>query len=198
MVAVRGRSGAGKTTLLNLVGGLDRPDHGRVVVAGRDVAALDEAGLVRLRREVVGFVFQTFGLIPVLTAAENVGMALRLTGTPPAEREERVRLLLALVDLEAQARQRPQELSGGQQQRVAIARALANRPRLLIADESTGQLDSETGRSIMELIRSVVRSEGVTALVTALVATLVATHDAGLLGVADRVVTLHDGRLVPD
>jgi putative ABC transport system ATP-binding protein len=190
LTVVKGRSGSGKTTLLNLIGGLDTPDAGQVKVAGRTVTALGEAELLRLRRETVGFVFQSFGLIPVLSAAENVGVPLRLTRTRPRERDERVRLLLSLVGLADHADQRSYELSGGQQQRVAIARALANRPRLLIADEPTGQLDSETAQSIMRLIRAVVRSEGVTALV--------ATHDPVLLGYADRLLELHDGALVAD
>ncbi|WP_433247165.1 ABC transporter ATP-binding protein [Streptosporangium sp. CA-135522] len=189
LVAIRGRSGSGKTTLLNLVGGLDRPDAGRVTVTGREVTSLAEDGLLSLRRDVIGFVFQSFGLIPVLSAAENVGVPMRLARTPVAEREERVRMLLALVGLADHANQRPYELSGGQRQRVAIARSLANRPRLLIADEPTGQLDSQTGRQIMQLIRALVRSEGVTALV--------ATHDPGLITLADRVLELRDGVLRP-
>ncbi|MEV8635315.1 ABC transporter ATP-binding protein [Streptosporangium sp. NPDC051023] len=189
LVAIRGRSGSGKTTLLNLVGGLDRPDAGRVTVAGHEVTSLTEEGLLALRRDVVGFVFQSFGLIPVLSAAENVGVPMRLVRTPVAEREERVRVLLALVGLADHAGQRPYELSGGQRQRVAIARALANRPRLLIADEPTGQLDSQTGRQIMRLIRAVARSEGVTALV--------ATHDPALITLADRVLELRDGAMRP-
>jgi putative ABC transport system ATP-binding protein len=191
LLCVQGRSGSGKTTLLNLLGGLDRPDSGTVEVAGRDVTAMPERELLGLRRHTVGFVFQSFGLLPILSAAENVGVPLRLVGTDPAEREERVRLLLDLVGLGAHTAQRPYELSGGQQQRVAIARALANRPEVLIADEPTGQLDSHTGRSVMELLRSVVDGEGVTAVV--------ATHDPVLLGLADRVVELRDGQLLePD
>lgn len=188
LVALKGRSGSGKTTLLNLVGGLDTPDAGKVTVEGRDLAGLGENGLLELRRDHVGFIFQSFGLIPILTAAENVGVPLRLRKTDPREREERVALLLALVGLADHAEQRPGELSGGQQQRVAIARALANKPSLLIADEPTGQLDAETGLAVMELLRAVVRSEGVTALV--------ATHDAALLDLADRVLELSDGEIV--
>jgi len=189
-VALVGRSGSGKTTLLNLVGGLDRPDEGSVIVDGVDVAALDEDGQDQLRRDQVSFVFQTFGLIPVLTAAENVGLPLRLRDAPVAERERRVELLLELVGLSAHALQRPDELSGGQQQRVAIARAMAASPRLLVADEPTGQLDSETGLSVMALIRGVVEAEGMTALV--------ATHDPVMIALADRAVHLVDGRLVED
>ncbi|MEU5741660.1 ABC transporter ATP-binding protein [Streptomyces tendae] len=188
LVALKGRSGSGKTTLLNIVGGLDAPDAGRVEVDGRSLADLDEDGLLALRRDRVGFVFQSFGLIPILTAAENVGVPMRLRRAAPRDREERVELLLSLVGLADHAAQRPGELSGGQQQRVAIARALANDPALLIADEPTGQLDAETGHSVMELLRAVVRSEQVTALV--------ATHDATLLDLADRVLELRDGEIV--
>jgi len=188
LTALKGRSGSGKTTLLNLVGGLDVPTGGRIVLDGCELAGLDEDGRLALRRDRIGFVFQSFGLLPVLTAAENVGVPMRLRRMPAKQREERVRSLLALVGLADHAAQRPGELSGGQQQRVAIARALANEPALIIADEPTGQLDSETGRSVMELLRAVVRSEGVTVLV--------ATHDPALMELADRVVELRDGRLV--
>ncbi|MGV9274976.1 ABC transporter ATP-binding protein [Streptomyces griseosporeus] len=188
LVALKGRSGSGKTTLLNIVGGLDTPDRGRVTVDGSDLSALGEEGLLALRRDRIGFVFQSFGLLPILTAAENVGVPLRMRRADPREREERVELLLSLVGLADHAAQRPTELSGGQQQRVAIARALANAPALLIADEPTGQLDAETGHAVMELLRAVVRSEQVTALV--------ATHDATLLDLADRVLELRDGEIV--
>jgi putative ABC transport system ATP-binding protein len=188
LVAVRGRSGSGKTTLLNVIGGLDVPTGGTVHVAGQDVTAMTERERVMLRRGTVAYIFQSFGLIPMLSASENVGIPLRITGMDPRQREERVRLLLSVVGLDDHARQRPNELSGGQQQRVAIARALAVSPRLLIADEPTGQLDSETGRQIMRLLRTVVRSEGITALV--------ATHDALLTDLADDVLTLEDGRLL--
>ncbi|RMB82830.1 ABC transporter ATP-binding protein [Streptomyces shenzhenensis] len=187
LVALKGRSGSGKTTLLNVVGGLDTPDRGRITVDGRELAALDENGLLELRRDRIGFVFQSFGLVPILSAAENVGVPMRLRRADPREREERVELLLSLVGLADHAAQRPGELSGGQQQRVAIARALANRPALLIADEPTGQLDAETGHAVMELLRAVVHSERVTALV--------ATHDTTLLDLADRVLELSDGKI---
>lgn len=190
LLAVKGRSGSGKTTLLNLIGGLDTPDSGHVSVAEQQVNTLSEAGLQHMRRETVGFVFQSFGLIPVLSAAENIGVALRLTRTRARERETRVRLLLSLVGLTDQAEQRPYELSGGQQQRVAIARALAHQPRVLIADEPTGQLDSETAQSIMQLIQAVVREQGVTAVV--------ATHDPLLIKHADRVIELSDGTVTSD
>jgi putative ABC transport system ATP-binding protein len=190
LLVVRGRSGSGKTTLLNLLGGLDRPDGGTVRLAGRDLSGLGEDDLVEVRRRQVGYVFQSFGLLPILSAAENVGVPLRLVRTDPRARERRVAELLDLVGLTAHTAQRPHEMSGGQQQRVAIARALANEPDVLVADEPTGQLDSATGRAVMELIRSLVRERGVTAVV--------ATHDPALIGLADRVVELSDGRVVAD
>ncbi|PJI94679.1 ABC transporter ATP-binding protein [Luteimicrobium subarcticum] len=190
LVALVGRSGSGKTTLLNCVGGLDRPDGGRVVVAGREVSSLDEDGLVDLRRDVVSYVFQTFGLVPVLSAAENVGVPLRLRKLPASVREERVALLLDLVGLGDHAEQRPGEMSGGQQQRVAIARALASSPRLLIADEPTGQLDTATGQAVMALLRAVVEAEGMTAIVS--------THDPLMMSLSDRVIRLADGRVLAE
>jgi putative ABC transport system ATP-binding protein len=190
LVAVRGRSGAGKTTLLNIIGGLDRPTSGKVFVDGVEVSHASESELVNLRRRSIGFVFQSFGLVPILSAAENVGVPLRLAKMRAADREQQVAVLLELVGLGAHAKQRPYELSGGQQQRVAVARALANDPKLLIADEPTGQLDSETGRSIMDLLRAIVHARGMTALV--------ATHDAALIDLADRVLVLRDGALVPE
>jgi putative ABC transport system ATP-binding protein len=188
LVALIGRSGSGKTTLLNVVGGLDSPTSGEVYVAGRNVAKMPARERTLLRRSTISFIFQSFGLIPMLTAAENVGIPLRITSAPRAQREERVRVMLSVVGLDGHARQRPNELSGGQQQRVAIARALVGRPELLIADEPTGQLDSETGRQIMRLLRTVVETEGITALV--------ATHDATLLELADHVLALEDGQLI--
>ncbi|MBT0769585.1 ABC transporter ATP-binding protein [Kineosporia sp. J2-2] len=187
MTALVGRSGSGKTTLLNLVGGLDSPDAGTVFVNGAEVTGLNEAGRSRLRRDTVAYVFQTFGLVPVLSAAENVGVPLRMRRTPREERERRVATLLELVGLAGHADQRPDELSGGQQQRVAIARALASSPRLLVADEPTGQLDAETGLSVMALLRGVVESEGVTALIS--------THDPVMMRLADRVIRISDGRV---
>jgi putative ABC transport system ATP-binding protein len=187
LVALRGRSGSGKTTLLNVVGGLDTPDGGSVMVAGQDVTTMNDQERMRLRRDTVSYIFQSFGLLPVLSAAENVGVPLRISGVEPKIREERVALMLSIVGLTDHARQRPGELSGGQQQRVAVARALATRPALLLADEPTGQLDQETGKQIMRLLRAVVRSEGVTALV--------ATHDPMLIDIADDVLHLQDGAI---
>jgi putative ABC transport system ATP-binding protein len=187
LTALIGRSGSGKTTLLNVIGGLDRPTGGSIHVAGQDVTAMNERERLLFRRNSVAFIFQSFGLIPILSAAENAGVPLRIAGAPVKEREERVSLMLNLVGLAGHARQRPNELSGGQQQRVAIARALASRPQLLIADEPTGQLDSQTGRQIMRLLRTVVHSEGITALV--------ATHDPVLIDLADQTFRLDDGVL---
>ncbi len=187
LVALRGRSGSGKTTLLNIVGGLDMPDDGRVRVGDSEVTSMSEHERMRLRRTSVAFIFQSFGLIPILSAAENVGVPLRIAGLPPKEREERVRLMLDIVGLGEHTKQRPGELSGGQQQRVAIARALAGSPQVLLADEPTGQLDSETGKQIMRLLHAVVESEGVTALV--------ATHDPNLISMADSVLELEDGQI---
>jgi putative ABC transport system ATP-binding protein len=188
LTVIHGRSGSGKTTLLNMIGGLDRPTRGQVWVDGAEVSAMGEEELVRMRREKIGFVFQAFGLVPILSAAENVEVPLRLQNTAPDVRAERVAELLELVGLAGRSRHRPYELSGGEQQRVAIVRALANRPKLLIADEPTGQLDSANARTIMEVVRGLVRSEGVSAIV--------ATHDPLLLDIADRVVELRDGRVV--
>jgi putative ABC transport system ATP-binding protein len=190
LVAVKGRSGSGKTTLLNLIGGLDRPTAGHVYFDGREVSSMDEVDLIDLRRNKIGFIFQAFGLIPILSAAENVEIPLRLARVNVAQREERVRVLLELVGLGERSGHRPHELSGGEQQRVAIARALANAPELLLADEPTGQLDSQTGRTIMTLIRALVHSEGVTAIV--------ATHDPVLIDLADRMIELRDGSVIYD
>jgi putative ABC transport system ATP-binding protein len=188
LVALRGRSGSGKTTLLSMIGALDRPTSGSVAVDGLPVSEMGERELVGFRRRKIGFIFQAFGLLPILSAAENVEVPLRLVGTDPRDRDNRIRDLLEMVGLGGRANHRPHELSGGEQQRVAIARALANRPDLLLADEPTGQLDSQTGRSIMTLLQHLVRSEGVTAIV--------ATHDPLLIDLADRVIELRDGRVL--
>ncbi len=190
LVALRGRSGSGKTTFLSLIGALDRPTRGSVTVDGLAVSEAPESELVGFRRRNIGFVFQAFGLMPILSAAENVEVPLRLVRTEPRERDRRVMELLGLVGLGDRARHRPHELSGGEQQRVAVARALANRPSLLLADEPTGQLDSQTGRAVMVLLQHVIKSEGVTAIV--------ATHDPALIDLADRVVELGDGQVVAD
>ena len=185
LVVVRGPSGSGKTTLLNLLGGLDRPDAGRVHLGGTDVTDAPADTWVSLRRTTIAYVFQAFALIPHLSAAENIELPLRIAGMAIPERTARLAELLELVGLDAHANQRPNELSGGQQQRVGIARALANRPRLLIADEPTGQLDSVTAAAMMALISELVHQQGVAAIVT--------THDPAIAAVADRVADLVDG-----
>ncbi len=186
-LALVGRSGSGKTTLLNLIAGLDRPDTGQVFIGEDEVSAFSESQLTALRRHTLGFVFQSFGLLPLLSAAENVELALRIAGMGLRERAERTRELLEVVGLTRRANHRPYELSGGEQQRVAVARALANHPRVIIADEPTGELDSATGAQIFALLRNVA-NEGVT-IVTA-------THDPFVMQQVDRVEELSDGRLL--
>ncbi|MFF3000546.1 ABC transporter ATP-binding protein [Streptomyces sp. NPDC057950] len=186
-VVLRGRPGAGRSTLLNLVGGLDEPDAGRITVDGLEPGALDEDALLELRRDRIGFLLPSAGLVPVLTVAENVALPLRLNGTPPQEHGDRVERLLALVGLAGHAACRPGELSAGQRRRAAVARALVNRPALLLADEPTSGLDTETGVALLELLHAVVRREHVTALVAA--------RDAAPATPADRVLELNDGKL---
>lgn len=188
LLVVRGPSGSGKTTLLNLLGGLDRPTSGSVWLGDSELTALGEKAVLTARRERIGYVFQSFGLVPVLSAAENVEVPLRLRRTAPAERAERVAAALDAVGLTGHAKQRPYELSGGQQQRVGIARALVADPELLLADEPTGQLDSGTAAVVMDLLARVVHERGVAAVVS--------THDPELMARADRVVELHDGRVI--
>jgi len=187
LVVLRGPSGSGKTTLLNLLGGLDSPTAGTVWLGERNLTQADEAELVEIRRREIGYVFQSFALLPMLSAAENVELPLRLLETPGVERTERVRELLGHVGLGPHTNQRPYELSGGQQQRVGIARALANRPRLLIADEPTGQLDSVTAEAMMLLVAALVHEQGVAAIVS--------THDPKMAAAADRVIEIKDGAL---
>lgn len=189
LTAVTGPSGAGKTTLLNLLCGLDRPDAGSVLLDdGRDIARMSEEESLELRRSRFGYVFQTFGLIPVLSAAENVEVPLRLAKVDPRERSRRVAEVLERVGLSQHAAQRPGELSGGQQQRVGIARALVSAPDVLIADEPTGQLDSDTAATIMELVSQLAHERGIAAVVS--------THDPILVGRSDATVALLDGRVV--
>ncbi|PZC50298.1 MAG: putative ABC transport system ATP-binding protein [Chloroflexi bacterium] len=187
-VALMGRSGSGKTTLLNLLAGLDHPDSGTVKLAGHDITTASEPQLLEIRRHTIGFVFQSFGLLPLLSAYENVEVALRIAGMGLKERRERATELLHLVDLHARSDHRPYELSGGEQQRVAIARALANRPALIVADEPTGELDHTNARAIFQLLQDLVRDSGVTILA--------ATHDRTVLEYADRVEEMADGRLL--
>ena len=187
---IAGPSGSGKSTLLQLLGALDRPTSGTIRFEGRDLGSTDENGLADLRREAIGFVFQQFNLIPTLTGAENVEAALDPSGLPAAKRVARVAELLDRVGLGSRATHLPSELSGGEQQRVAIARALANRPRVLLADEPTGNLDSSTGDSVLELIRSLWLGEGLTVVLI--------THDEEITADAPRLIHLADGEVVPD
>jgi ABC-type lipoprotein export system ATPase subunit len=187
LVALRGRSGSGKTTLLNCIGGLDRPTSGHIWLEEREVDRLPEREWVKLRRRRIGFVFQSHALLPTYSAAENVDLMLRLAGLGRREREARVKEALALVGLQKWRDHRPYELSGGQQQRVAIARALAPRPALILADEPTGELDSATGRQILQLFRQIADQEQTTILI--------ATHDLTVDAFADQVYHLQDGRI---
>jgi ABC-type lipoprotein export system ATPase subunit len=186
--AVVGPSGSGKTTLLNLIGGLDRPSQGTVLVGERSLADMTAQDTIEYRRHRIGFVFQTFGLLPFLSVAENVQVPLRLLGVPRQARDELTKEVLALVGLAERAGHRTYELSGGEQQRVAVARALVKRPAVILADEPTGQLDTLTGASIISLLREIVEQTGVTAIV--------ASHDPNVRERADRVAELKDGRLV--
>jgi ABC-type lipoprotein export system ATPase subunit len=185
LVALMGPSGSGKTTLLNVVGGLDRPDSGTVLFDDQPLTALSDRQLTQLRRHRVGFVFQSFALLPTYSAYENVELMLRIIGTPRQERDRRARDSLHVVGLSRWIDHRPDEMSGGQQQRVAIARALATRPDLILADEPTGELDTTTGRQIFALLRRVVEAEGITILL--------ATHDELISEYADQIHRLQDG-----
>ena len=187
-IGLKGRSGSGKTTLLNCLSGLDRPTSGIVKILGQDIMKMDDKMLTNWRRKQVGFVFQSFGLIPTLSAYENVELMMRIAGVPGRERYERTVTVLGLVGLTKWIYHRPYELSGGQQQRVAIARALANKPRLLLADEPTGELDSTTGREILTIFREVVEQENLTLLIS--------SHDPMVDGFVDNILQLKDGQLV--
>ena len=186
-IAVVGRSGSGKTTLLNILAGLDKPTSGKVMFQGHDIAEMDEHDLTELRRHKIGFVFQSFGLLPLLSAFENVELPLRIAGVGARDREERTREALEIVGLWNRARHRPYELSGGEQQRVAIARAIVNEPPLILADEPTGELDSNTARSIFGLFKEMVQNRGISVVS--------ATHDSTLLEMADEVKEIRDGQL---
>jgi putative ABC transport system ATP-binding protein len=190
LVALSGPSGSGKSTLLNMVGCLDRPDQGEVRLGGRCTSTLSSRALAGLRLEHLGFVFQSFNLVPVLTAFENVEYPLLLAGMPAKESRARVASVLARVGLSAKMHRRPDELSGGERQRVAIARALVNRPVLVLADEPTANLDSVTGEAILDLMHELRDQYDV--------AFLVASHDPRVLARMDRVVTIRDGHIVDD
>jgi len=186
-LSIMGPSGSGKTTLFNMMGGIDRPTRGRVYIEGIDVAKLDAYELAWLRCRKIGYIFQTFNLIPVLMAIENVTLPMIFAGVGREERERRGREILETVGLGDRLYHKPAELSGGQQQRVAVARALANRPVIVLADEPTGNLDLETGLGIINLLREMNKAEGVTIIA--------ATHDLKMLDVSDRIVYLRDGKI---
>jgi putative ABC transport system ATP-binding protein len=187
LLALTGPSGSGKSTILNLAGLIDTPDQGEIVFGERSVAGLNEIERTLLRRDALGFVFQNFNLVPVMTVEENVDYPLFIAGVPAAERRERVAAQLAAVGLSEHAKHRPDALSGGQRQRVAIARALVKRPRLVIADEPTASLDSHTADQVLALMRERCHAEGA--------AFVIATHDSRLTQRCDRVLALLDGRL---
>ena len=186
-IAVVGRSGSGKTTLLNILAGLDKPTSGQVLFENRDIASMNEHDLTEIRRHKIGFVFQSFGLLPLLSAFENVELPLRIAGVRTRDREERTREALDIVGLWARSKHRPYELSGGEQQRVAIARAIVNNPPLILADEPTGELDSTNARAIFGLFKEMVQKQGISVLS--------ATHDSTLLAMADEVKEIRDGHL---
>jgi putative ABC transport system ATP-binding protein len=186
-VALKGRSGSGKTTLINCIGGLDRPTSGQVYLFGQPISGYTEQQMTELRRHKIGFVFQSFSLVPTFTAFENVELSLRLAGASAKERSRRAQECLDLVGVGKWAKHMPFELSGGQQQRVAIARSLANSPKLILADEPTGELDSHTARQVLGLLRDLAHQQGVTILM--------ATHDPLSIEYADQVFELKDGKL---
>lgn len=185
MVAIAGPSGSGKSSLLHILGAMDRPTAGEVIVAGQSLGTLPESGLTAFRRKTVGFVFQSFNLIPNLDALENVMLPMEFDGIASDTRLERAKELLSRIGLAGRLKHKPRELSGGEQQRVAITRALANNPPLILADEPTGNLDSKTGQMIYELLKEIARERTV----------IVVTHAEALAGMADRIVHIKDGKL---
>jgi putative ABC transport system ATP-binding protein len=187
-VAVMGPSGSGKTTLLNLIGALDKPTRGKIYVDGKDLTKLKEKELTKLRRSTIGYIFQFYNLIPVLSAFENVELPMLIAGTPSKDREARARQLLESVGLADRANHRPDELSGGEQQRVAIVRALANKPSIVLADEPTGDLDTKTGKEVMHALRNLSKSEEATVIVV--------THDPVVADLASRIFDMRDGTII--
>jgi putative ABC transport system ATP-binding protein len=188
VVSIRGPSGCGKTTLLNLIGGLDRPTAGSITVNGTNIVHYSDAELVEYRRDWAGFVFQFFNLVPTLTARENVQLPLRLAGKSSEERKSRTNELLDLVDMHDRASHKPDELSGGEQQRIAIAVALANDPPLILADEPTGELDTETGQKVLDLLHDMNTKFRKTVIIV--------THDVRISTIAHRTLEIVDGRIV--
>ncbi len=188
LLAIMGPSGSGKTTLLNLIGTLDKPDSGEIFIEGISVGSIGERELVNLRRRTIGYIFQFYNLIPVLTALDNVCLPMLLAGENKEKKERRAVELLELVGLRKRMRHKPDELSGGEQQRVAIARALANNPTIILADEPTGDLDEETGKKIVKEMRKIIQKEKKTLIIV--------THDPLVAKFATRVLNLRDGRII--
>jgi putative ABC transport system ATP-binding protein len=189
-VAVLGASGSGKTTLLNVLGALDKPSGGQVLIDGENISSLNEKGTVQLRRRKIGFIFQFYNLMPVLTAFENVELPMIISGVPKREAQQKAKELLSAVGLSDRANHRPDQLSGGQQQRVAVARALVNKPAIILADEPTGDLDSATGEQVLRLLLKLSKEQGTTVLA--------ATHDVSILKFADRALRMKDGQVISD
>jgi len=188
--AIVGPSGSGKTTFLNMLGGLDQPTSGYISVGGTDISKLSSSQLIDFRLHNIGFVFQAYNLIPVLTAKENVEFIMHLQDQPKAERESRTMLLLKAVGLEGRENSRPNKLSGGQQQRVAVARALASKPKFVLADEPTANLDSKSTENLLEIMEGLNRKENITFIFS--------THDQRVVNKARRVITLEDGKIISD
>jgi ABC-type lipoprotein export system ATPase subunit len=186
-IAVVGRSGSGKTTLLNVMAGLDKPTSGDILVQGSNITTMDENSLTEIRRTTIGFIFQSFGLLPLLSAFENVELLLRISGVEHNERFKRTKEALGIVGLNPRSNHRPYELSGGEQQRVSIARAIVTKPAIILADEPTGELDSINAKSIFGLFKDMVVEQGMTIIA--------ATHDSSLLSMADEVKEIRDGAL---
>ena len=190
IVAIMGPSGSGKSTILNLIGALDRPTSGKVIIAGKEISRMSENKLGEIRRDSIGYIFQFYNLIPVLTAFENVELPMLIAGVGREKRNARVRELLEIVGLGDRAHHRPDELSGGEQQRVAVARALSKRPPLVLADEPTGDLDSKSGMQVMTILRDLAKKE--------LSTVVMVTHDHQMASLADRILEIRDGRIVKE
>lgn len=190
LVALRGRSGSGKTTLINMLGALDRPTEGAVYFMGREISSLGETERGEIRRKHMGLIFQSFALVPLMSAYENVEFGMRIAGVPPGQCRARAEEVLDYVGLKKRMHHRPFELSGGEQQRVAIARAIAHRPALILADEPTAELDSRMGLQVVKLFKDLVQNEGVTIIMT--------THDPAIMEIVDQVYALEDGLIVEE
>lgn len=190
LVALRGRSGSGKTTLLNILGALDRPTEGAVYFKGREIGGLTEKARNEIRRTQIGLIFQSFALVPLMSAYENVEFGLRIAGVPSAKYREYAESALAFVGLKERMNHRPFEMSGGEQQRAAIARAVSHKPALLLADEPTAELDSRMGLQIMKVFKDLVQHEGMTIILT--------THDPAIMEIVDHVYALEDGQIVDE